>query len=54
MTKGKVHRRVLNDEQLAWLRRWFPTTENKRLAKAMNISLFKLHEFARENGLRRW
>lgn len=51
MTKGKVHRRVLNDEQLAWLRRWFPMTENKRLAKAMKISLFKLHEFARENGL---
>ncbi len=51
MTHGKVHRRVLNDEQLEWLRRWFPTTENKRLAKAMKISLFKLHEFARENGL---
>lgn len=51
MTKGKVHRRVLNDEQLAWLRRWFPVTENCRLAKAMKISLFKLHDFARENGL---
>ena len=51
MPHGKVHRRVLNDEQLEWLRRWFPTTENKRLAKAMKISLFKLHEFARENGL---
>ena len=51
MTNGKVYRRVLNDEQLEWLRRWFPTTENKRLAKAMKISLFKLHEFARENGL---
>jgi hypothetical protein len=51
MTHGKVHRRVLNDEQLEWLRRWFPTTENKRLSKAMKISLFKLHEFARENGL---
>jgi hypothetical protein len=51
MTHGKVQRRVLNDEQLEWLRRWFPTTENKRLSKAMKISLFKLHEFARENGL---
>ena len=51
MTKGKVHRRVLNDEQLAWLRRWFPVTENNRLCKAMGISHFKLHEFARENGL---
>lgn len=51
MTKGKVHRLVLNDEQLKWLRRWFPVTENCRLAKAMKISLFKLHDFARENGL---
>ena len=51
MTKGKVHRRVLNDEQLEWLRRWFPVTENCRLAKAMGISLFKVHDFARENGL---
>ena len=51
MTKGRVHRRVLNDEQLAWLRRWFPVTENNRLCKAMGISHFKLHEFARENGL---
>lgn len=51
MTKGQIHRRVLNDKQLEWLRRWFPQTENKRLAKAMGISLYKLHDFARENGL---
>lgn len=51
MTKGKVHRRVLNDKQIAWLRRWFPTTENCRLAKAMKISDYKLHCFAREHGL---
>jgi hypothetical protein len=51
MTNGKVHRRVLNDEQREWLCRWFPTIENKRLAKAMGISLYKLHEFARELGL---
>ena len=48
MTKGKIHRRVLNDEQREWLCRWFPTTENCRLAKAMGISLYKLHDFARE------
>ena len=48
MTRGKVHRRVLNDEQRAWLCQWFPTIENKRLAKAMGISLYKLHCFARE------
>lgn len=51
MTKGKVHRRVLNDEQREWLQAWFPTIENKRLAKAMGISLYKLHCFARELGL---
>lgn len=51
MTKGKVHWRVLNDKQLEWLRRWFPTTENNRLAKAMHISDYKLHEFAREFAL---
>ena len=51
MTRGKVHRRVLNDEQRAWLCRWFPTIENKRLAKVMGVSLYKLHCFARELGL---
>lgn len=51
MTHGEVHRRVLNDEQREWLCRWFPVTENKRLAKAMGISLYKLHSFARELGL---
>ncbi len=48
MTRGKVHRRVLNDEQREWLCQWFPIIENKRLAKAMGISLYKLHCFARE------
>lgn len=48
MTRGKVHRRVLNDEQRAWLCHWFPKTENSRLAQAMGVSLYKLHCFARE------
>ena len=51
MTRGRVHRRVLNDEQRAWLCQWFPTIENKRLAKTMGISLYKLHCFARELNL---
>ena len=51
MTRGKTHRLVLNDEQRAWLCKWFPTIENKRLAKAMGISLYKLHCFAREMNL---
>ena len=41
----------LNDAQCEWLCRWFPMTENKRLAKAMGISLYKLHCFARELNL---
>lgn len=49
--KGQGHRKVLNDEQREWLCRWFPTVENKRLAKAMGISLYKLHCFARKLGL---
>ena len=51
MTKGKVHHRVLNDEQREWLCHWFPTTENSRLSKAMGISDYKLHDFARKLGL---
>lgn len=51
MTNGKVHRRVLNDEQREWLCRWFPVTENCRLSKSMGISLYKLHDFARKLGL---
>ena len=51
MTRGKIYRRVLNDEQREWLCRWFPTIENSRLAKAMGVSLYKLHCVARELGL---
>ena len=51
MTKGEVHRLILNDEQREWLCKWFQTTENKRLAKAMGISMYKLHDFARKLGL---
>lgn len=51
MTKGKGHRLIINEEQREWFCRWFPTTENKRLAKAMGISLYKLHCFAKELNL---
>lgn len=50
---GKTRRKVLNNEQLAWLRRWFPVTENNRLAKVMRISEQKLRDFAVENGLKK-
>ena len=49
--KGQGHPKALNDDQKAWLCRWFPTIENKRLAAEMKISEYKLHEFAREMGL---
>jgi hypothetical protein len=51
MTKVKGHRFIINEEQREWLCRWFPVTENKRLAKAMGVGLSKLHYFARELNL---
>ena len=48
---GKTRKYVLTDEQEEWLRTWYPTTENSRLAKMMGIGLSRLHDFARENGL---
>lgn len=48
---GQTRKRILNDEQRAWLAKYFPVTENSRLAKAMGISLCKLHCFAREMSL---
>ena len=48
---GRTWWLVLNDEQKEWLCKWFPITENCRLAKAMGIGLYKLHCFAREMGL---
>ena len=44
----KIH---LTDEQREWLVRWFPVTENSRLAKAIGICIDKVRFFARELGL---
>ena len=52
-TFNNTRRKVLNEKQLAWLRRWFPVTENCRLAKVMRISEQKLRDFAVENGLKK-
>lgn len=52
-TKGRFQRKVLNNEQLEWLRRWFPVTENVRLAKVMGIGLNKLSDFARDYNLKK-
>lgn len=44
----KLH---LNEEQQKWFKRWFPVTENARLAKAMGVSHGRVRIFAREYGL---
>lgn len=51
VARRREHRCILSDEQMAWLRKWFPVTENCRLAKAIGISLYKLHELIQEYGL---
>lgn len=52
-TKSQHPRHVLNDEQKEWLAKWFPVTENRRLAKAMGIGLDSLRKFARSLDLRK-
>lgn len=42
---------VLTPEQQAWLCRWFPETENARLAKAMGVAQSTMHRLARGFGL---
>ena len=44
----KMH---LTDEQVAWLVRWFPVTENRRIAEAMGCCVERLRGFARSLGL---
>lgn len=48
---GKNHRVViLNEEQEAWLVKWYPVTENKRLAKAMGVSMEAMRNYAHRLG----
>lgn len=42
---------VLTQEQKEWFCRWFPETENSRIAKAMGISTTAMHRIKRELGL---
>ncbi len=39
---------VLNPEQISWLQKWFPVTENSRLVELTGMSASTLHRFARE------
>ena len=51
LSKGKYGRTVVNDEQLAWLREYFPKTENSRICKAMGTSIATMHRIARLHHL---
>ena len=42
---------VLTQEQKEWFCRWFPETENSRIAKAMGVSVSSMHRIKRELGL---
>lgn len=42
---------VLDDAQIEWLRKWYPTVENGRLAKAMGVGKSKIYCLASEYGL---
>lgn len=44
-------KRVLNDEQVAWLAKYYPKTENAIVAKAMGISETTMRELAKEHGI---
>lgn len=50
---GKNHRVViLNEEQEAWLVKWYPVTENKRLAKAMGVGMETMRNYAHRLGVK--
>lgn len=44
---------VLTDEQIEWLKKWFPTVENKRLSKASGMCEGVIHRLARKFGLKK-
>ena len=47
---GKI---TLNEEQEAWLRKWFPRIENSRLMDASGLTHDSLHRLARARGLKK-
>ena len=50
---GRTHRTViLNEEQETWLVRWYPVTENKRLAKAMGVGIDVMRNYAHRLGVK--
>ena len=52
-SKAVVEKIVLTEAQEAWFRKWFPETENGKIAKAMGVSLTTMHRFARAMHLKK-
>lgn len=50
---GNNHQIMLSEEQMEWLRRWYPVTENGRLAEEMGVSIESVRKYARINGIRK-
>lgn len=48
---GIGHSITLNEEQVSWLKEWYPITENIRIAKAMGIGLTSLRNLVDKYGL---
>ena len=49
---GGNHKEImLGEEQVEWLRRYYPATENYRIAKVMGVSVESVRKFARLYGL---
>lgn len=52
-SEGSSRRYFLTEEQSEWLTKWYPSTENRRLAKAMGVCEDTMKRFARGLGLRK-
>lgn len=49
---GGNHRQIVfTEEQIEWLKKWYPITENRRIAKEAGISIESVRKYARLNGL---
>lgn len=50
---ASVRKYAIDDEQLAWLRRWFPKIENERVAQAIGIDRRAVNRLAHELHLKK-
>lgn len=51
--EGPYHKLTLTEEQVAWLRRYFPTTMGITLRRMMGVSLTTFYRILRELGIRK-